>query len=255
MVAIEKIRKAGLLVGSAFLLAGCDKFLEPEPADDFFSPDKGGDPALFQHIFWFFGHPEIYLPFVIIALGLSILAFAKFFPVKWKAIVRAMKWPPSVPALWIYGGAVMAILGILAGQMMARKGVDVALHDSYYLVVHAQFVGSVVIVSGMAAIIFFALPHILRANYNIWLGRLCWALWFAGISLIMFPQFYLSNQGMPRRYVDYEESYTALNDIGFFGAILCALALATFVVLVIEALVKRRPLRDKPANPTLDALE
>jgi cytochrome c oxidase subunit I+III len=77
-----------MVVGFPPLILG-SILLEVERAFDwpFFDPARGGDPLLWQHLFWLFGHPEVYIIFLpaagVISTVLPVMARTKLFGYGW----------------------------------------------------------------------------------------------------------------------------------------------------------------------------
>ena len=244
-----------------------------------FDPALGGDPLLYQHLFWFYSHPAVYimiLPgmgviselitcfsrkriFGYAFVALSSVAIAVFGFLVWghhmfvsgqspyaglvfsalsflvaiPSAIKVFNWTATLhkgriyfktPMLYALSFIGLFVIGGLTGLFVASLGVDVHVHDTYFVVAHFHYI----MVGGMLTAylggLHFWWPKITGRLYPEGWGVAAAVLIFLGFNLTFFPQFILGYLGMPRRYHTYAVEYQVLHVLSTAGASILAVA-------------------------------
>jgi cytochrome c oxidase subunit 1 len=242
-----------------------------------FDPSLGGDPVLFQHMFWFYSHPAVYI-MILPGMGViseiitcfsrkrvfgyafvafSSIAIAVFGFVVWAhhmfvagisvysamvfsllsyavaipSAVKVFNWTATMykgsvsletPMLYALAFIGLFTIGGLTGLFLAALGLDVHIHDTYFVIAHFHYVMVGGMVTAYLGGLHFWWPKMTGKLYPEAWAKLAALITFIGFNLTFFPQFLLGYMGMPRRYAQYAPEFQVLNVLSSAGASILA---------------------------------
>ncbi|MCW5980677.1 MAG: cbb3-type cytochrome c oxidase subunit I [Bryobacteraceae bacterium] len=254
-----------LLAGGILLLldrVGGTSFFIPGGlvVSDQLIPHQGGSPLLWQHLFWFFGHPEVYIailpgmgvtshilstfarkpvfaykamvgaifaigfisyivwghhmfmsgmsPFSSMAFSITTLAVGVPSAIKtfnWLATLWGGQIRFTSSMLYALGFVSLFVSGGVTGMLLAQPAVDVALHDTYFVVAHFHIIMGVAAIFGIFAGLHFWFPKMFGRMMDERLGKIHFWITIAGVYAIFMPMHYLGVAGALRRYAQLTE--------------------------------------------------
>ncbi|HXE79408.1 MAG TPA: cytochrome c oxidase subunit I [Vicinamibacterales bacterium] len=242
-----------------------------------FDPNIGGDPVLFQHLFWFYSHPAVYIMVLpgmgviseLVAafarkniFGYSFVAFSSLaiaiigflvwghhmfvagitpysalvfsiltFLVGVPSAVKTFNWTATLykgsisyetPMLYAFGFIGLFLVGGLTGLFLASLGLDVHVHDTYFVVAHFHYIMVGGTLMAYLGGLHYWWPKITGKLYPEGWAKLSALLVFVGFNLTFFPQFVVGYLGMPRRYHMYPPEFQVPNVLSTAGATILA---------------------------------
>jgi cytochrome c oxidase subunit I len=270
-----------------------------------FDPNSGGDPILFQHLFWFYSHPAVYImilpsmgviselvtcfsrkrifsyrlvAFASIAIAVlgflvwghhmfvsgqsvyagMIFSFLSMF-VAIPSAVKVFNWTATIykgsvllatPLLYALGFIGLFTIGGLTGIFLASLGLDVHVHDTYFVVAHFHYIMVGGALMGYLGGLHYWWPKISGRLYPEGWAKLAALTIFLGFNLTFFPQFVLGYLGMPRRYHFYPEEFQVYNVMSSAGASILGVGYLIPIVYLIWSMRYGKPAGPNPWGST-----
>lgn len=261
----------------------------------FFEFVYGGDAILFQHLFWFFGHPEVYV-LIIPTFGFvnmvlpynntrriaskhhlvwAIYSMAYMGFIVWghhmylvgldhrsRALYSTVTIMISLPAtiklvnwtLTLLNGAlkidvaflfsisyiVVFVVGGFTGMWLSHVGLNVSLHDTFYVVAHFHLMlaGSTII--GSFCGFYYYFTALFGIKYSRIFGYLHLIYYSGGIWLTFLPLFWVGSSGLPRRVHDYPAIFAGWQSMASTGHFVTLVGIFFFFLMMLDSHIEKK---------------
>jgi cytochrome c oxidase subunit 1 len=185
------------------------------------------------------------------ALIFSLLSYLVAVPsaikvFNWTATIYKGSVTYQTPMLYAFGFVGLFTIGGLTGLFLASLGVDVHVHDTYFIIAHFHYIMVGGMVMAYLGGMHFWWPKISGRMYPEGWGKLAALIVFIGFNLTFFPQFILGYMGMPRRYHSYPPEFQILNVLSTAGATILAVGYLLPMVYFMWSMRYGKP---APSNP------
>jgi cytochrome c oxidase subunit 1 len=148
--------------------------------------------------------------------------------------------------LYAIGFIGLFTFGGLTGLFLASMGLDIHVHDTYFIVAHFHYIMVGGTIMAYLGGLHFWWPKISGKLYpELWSRVSAWII-FIGFNLTFFPQFIAGYLGMPRRYHAYPEEFQVLNVLSTAGASILGVG---YVIPLVYFAWSMRYGKDASANP------
>jgi heme/copper-type cytochrome/quinol oxidase subunit 1 len=279
------------VLGAAMIMLMMDRHWQTT----FFEFVYGGDTVLFQHLFWFFGHPEVYiliiptfgfinmsLPFLNtrriaskhhLIWAIYVMAYMGFLVwghhmylvgldhrsrtlystitimISLPATIKMVNWTLSllngalkvdVVLLWSIAYILVFTVGGFTGMWLSHVGLNVAMHDTFYVIAHFHLMLSGSTITGIFLGTYYYFSALFGIKYSRVFAYMHFIYYVGGQWLTFLPMFWLGFSGLPRRIHDYPVIFMGWHGMASTGHLITCLGICFFFIMLLDSHLERR---------------
>ncbi|MCG8355055.1 MAG: cbb3-type cytochrome c oxidase subunit I, partial [Kiloniellales bacterium] len=146
-------------------------------------------------------------------------------------------------------------VGGVTGVVLANAGLDIALHETYFVVAHFHYTMSMGALFGLFAGFYYWIGKMCGRQYPEILGKIHFWITFIGVNLTFFPQHFAGLAGMPRRIPDYPDAYAGWNLVSSWGSYLSMFGAFFFLFVIYRTFTAGERCADNPWGEGATTLE